>query len=110
MLNRDTILNAVDNQLESVEVPEWGGSVFVPVLSLDELSELSNVQKKTGNTNAMMAVQVIRDEHGKRVFKDEDATVLSGKPGSGKIILRILKKFNDVNGLSPESVNDAEKN
>lgn len=110
MLTKDAILNTNESPLYPVEVPEWSGAVYVPVLSLDGLDDLAKIQKRAGNTNALMAVQIIRDEQGNRVFTDDDAPVLSGKPGFGKIILRILKKFNDVNGLTEAAQEQVAKN
>lgn len=115
MLNRDEILNA-DNvsPMQPVEIPEWGGKFFVPVLSLDELDALSKVQKTAKqngvNENAMMAVQIIRDETGTRVFDDTDAPALAKKRGQGKIILRVLQKFNEANGLVAGAAENAQGN
>lgn len=107
MLNRESVLNASDAQLESVDAPELGGKAFVPVMSLDELDELAKFQKSAkangGNENAAMAVQIIRDDKGARVFQDADAPALAKKRGAGRAILRILKKFNQVNGLADDA-------
>lgn len=115
MLNRNEILDAENApQLEAVEIPEWSGTYYVPVLSLDELDELAKVQRaakqKGGNENAALAVQIIRDDTGTRVFDDADAPVLARKRGAGKIILRILKKFNEANGLTEGAAEQAAKN
>lgn len=108
MLDRDTILNVPDTPREVVEVPEWNGSVYVPVLSLAGLDELAKLQRKTENSNALMAVRIIQDEYGNRVFTDADAPALAQK--SGKAVLRILKKFNEVNGLAEGAAEQAAKN
>lgn len=108
MLTKDAILNTNDTPLHPVEVPEWGGCVYVPVLSLAELDELAKLQKATENSNALMAVRIIRDECGQRVFGEDDAPALAKK--SGKAILRVLKKFNDVNGLTDSAQDEVTKN
>lgn len=108
MLDRDAILNVADTNLEPVDVPEWNGNVYVPVLSLAELDELAKIQRKTDNANALMATRIIRNDTGERVFTDDDAPALAKK--SGKAILRVLKRFNDVNGLTDDAAENATKN
>lgn len=108
MLNKDSILAVNDTPLEAVDVPEWGGSVYVPVLSLSELDAMAKLQRNTDNANALMAVRVIRDERGSRIFTDDDAAALNKK--SGKVLLRILKKFNEANGFIEGAAEAAAKN
>lgn len=108
MLDRNTILDVADTPRESVEVPEWGGSVYVPVLSLAGLDELAKLQRQAENSNALMAVRIIQDEYGNRIFTDDDAPALARK--SGKAVLRILKKFNEVNGLNEDAAEQVAGN
>lgn len=111
MLNCDAILNANDTKQEPVAVPEWGEGevVFVPVLSLAELDELAKLQQnKTENNNALVACQVIRDENGNRIFTDDKAPALAKK--SGKVILRIIERFNEINGFADNAAENASKN
>jgi len=110
MLNRETILNANDCPLIPVDAPEWGGQVFVPVLSISDLESITATVKADGNDkgNAALAVQVIRDADGNRIFGDADAPLLAKK--SSKVILRVIGAFNDANGFTEQKVEQAAKN
>lgn len=108
MLDRSAILDVTDTPLVYVEVPEWSGAVNVPVVSLAELDDLAKAQKSADNSNALMAVRIIRDDAGDRIFTDDDAPVLAKK--SSKALFRILKRFNEVNGLTGSAQDDAAKN
>ena len=108
MLIKSDILNVSDTPLVPVEVPEWNGRVNVPVLSLAELDDLAKIQHAGGNSNALMAARIIRDSAGQRIFTDDDAPALARK--SGKAILRILQRFNEVNNLAEDAAESAAKN
>lgn len=108
MLSRESILSAADTRLEPVAVPEWGGTVYVPVLSLADLEALAKEQKARTFTTADMAVRVIRDESNQRVFTDADAGELGRK--SFRAINRVVSTFNAVNGLGADAAEQAEKN
>jgi len=87
-LTRDEILGADDLKTESVEVPEWGGTVLVRELTGAERDEWeASVVKTNGtkvtvdsrNMRAKLASLCIVDENGKRVFSEKDAIKLGAK-------------------------------
>lgn len=94
---RDQILNAKDTRLEPVDVPEWGCTVYVPVLSLEEMQESIEMEKASKNGFATTAVNAIRDAEGRRVFTIADVPALAKK--SMAAVSRINLKFNQINGL-----------
>ena len=101
-LTKDSILKADDQRLEPVQVPEWGGTVYVTSMTLAELRDL---QKHAGDPNdsrslAEMVVRVVRDDDGERVFSDGDAEAVSGK--SFRALSRIVATFNRINGLTDD--------
>ena len=114
MLNRDAILNADDLPRELIEVPEWGGSVYVRTLRGNERDnfEQSIVGKKQktslDNVRARFAVLTICDESGKRLFSDADAKALGDK--SAAALDRVFAVSQRLNGFSQEDQEDLAGN
>ena len=95
---RDTILAANDNRLEPVEVPEWGVTVYVPAVTIEDME---GFEKSEGpHAAARMAAFVIRDEKGERVFTDADAPALAKR--SMAAVNRIIAVFNRLNGFAED--------
>ena len=114
MLNREAILQTDDLPRELVQVPEWGGDVYVRTLTGTERDafEQSMVGKKSkmnlDNVRARFAVLTICDEAGKRLFADEDAKVLGDK--SAAALDRVFAVAQRLNGFSSEDAEDLAKN
>jgi hypothetical protein len=101
---KDKILAANDNRLEPVEVPEWGVTVFVPLVTLEDME---GFQKSDGpNAVARMAAFVIRDADGSRPFTDDDAPALAKK--SVAAVNRIVSAFNKLNGFGDDPAKNSE--
>jgi len=114
MLTRDSILQADDLPKESVEVPEWGGQVWVRTLSGTERDsfEQSMVNKKNkpnmDNVRARFAVLTICDEAGDRLFKAADADELGKK--SAAALDRVFAVAQRLNGFSDQDQKDIAGN
>ena len=113
MLKRDDILNAKDIDVQSVDVPEWGGEVGVKALTGTERDkfEQSILDGKKVNLNcirAKLCAAVICDDKGKRLFTDADIVQLGKK--SAKALNRVFEKAQEMNGLGPDDVEDLAKN
>ena len=113
MLNKDQILQAKDLPTETVEVPEWGGSVIVKTMTGTERDayESSIVKgKKVDMTNirAKLCAICIVDDNGERLFTDRDVVALSKK--SAKALDRIFDVAQKLNGLGKADVEELEKN
>jgi hypothetical protein len=113
MLTKDTILGASDLPTEEVPVPEWGGSVFVRTMSgmeRDAFEQSIVDSKKRGlvNVRARLAVQVVCDSTGARIFTDTDADALGKK--SGKALDRIFDVAQRLSGIGAKDVEELEKN
>lgn len=96
--------------MTAVEVPEWGLSVYVRTMTLGEMEALQtfvDASKDDANTTAVaeMAVRIICDENGERVFGDDDADEIRAK--SHKALTRIANAFTEVNGVDDEAVEKA---
>ena len=106
MLNRDEILKANDCPVTSVDVKEWGGEVYVRQMKIAEMESLNSLPQKDGQIDvAALGVRIILDNDGNRLFADEDADELREK--SFKALNTVVGVFNDINGLSDDSIESA---
>jgi hypothetical protein len=109
-LTKALILQAIDRKIVPVDVPEWGGTVYVRQLSVAESDMLrqtcSNMTPIMAAANAI-AVSLV-DEEGNRLFGDDEMRALEQK--NPKAVERIADVVAEINGWMPTSVKDAEKN
>jgi hypothetical protein len=116
MLSKELILGASDLPIEEVQVPEWAGVVYVKTLKgreRDAFEQSIIDAKKKGGTNlvnvrARLAVRVLTDDKGNRVFTDADADALGEK--SGKALDRIFDVAQRLSGIGAKEVAELEKN
>jgi hypothetical protein len=109
-LTRDQILNARDFNIKEVDVPEWGGSVYVRTVDCI-LSEKIEDLREGGGSAAMRAATMayaICDEDGNSIFENEDIEKLYKK--SAKAADRILIAFMELNNIKQEEVDEEVKN
>jgi hypothetical protein len=113
LLNRDQILDYDDLKTVDVEVPEWGGTVRLRMLTAKERDafEASTVETRgnkmkqnLANIRARLVSLCIVDESGKRVFESGDVARLGEK--SAAALQRLFNKCNELNGLTDEDVED----
>ena len=114
-LNAETILKADDSgKPEKVDVPEWGGFVYVRVMSGVERDRWELLITKgmdkasTANIRASLASFVCCDESGKRLFTDNQASNLGIK--SSVALDRIFEVAQRVNCLKDEDIKELEGN
>ena len=113
-LSRDDILSAEDGDLQPLEVPEWSGTVYVRSMTVAERDRLEasmfrpNGKINMKNISARTVVLCTCDETGKRLFTEKDADALGRK--SAAAVNRIFKVAQKLAGITPEAVEDAEKN
>lgn len=89
ILTADLILQADDLPRELVEVPEWGGEVYVRCLTAAERDdwESSVISLEKGgkaktdmrNLRAKLVARTVCDEKGERLFTDSQIQQLGGK-------------------------------
>lgn len=110
-LSADDILQLNDILIEAVDVPEWGGKVFVKGMTAAEADEYERRlvkvddkgRTKLGNLTNITAhylVQCIVDEDGKRMFKDSDAAALGRK--SSAALSRLYRVARRLSGGTEE--------
>ena len=109
-LSKDDILSATDAQVETVKVPEWGGTVYIRVMSGKELEELTeSFAEDNGTTQAervrglraRLAALTICNEKGERLFTNSDVEALQQK--NALVLDRIFTAAQKLNGISEDS-------
>ena len=92
VLSRDAIKKAQDWKLEKVEVPEWGGDVYLRTLSGTErdLFEDGYADQKMKNFRARFLALSLCDDNGERLYGDDEAAELGTK--SSVVLNRLFDK------------------
>jgi len=116
MLTKSQIFEKNDLPTEEVDVPEWGGSVFVRKFTSEDKDNFDIlIAKKSDedkidlhNLRAKLCVFTIVDEDGKCLFSEEDVEALGRK--SATAIERIFTVSQRLNNLGLEAVKEIEKN
>lgn len=113
-LTKAEILGADDLGREQVDVPEWGGHLWVRTLSGEEResfeTSMMTIDKKgkrelrIRNMRSGLVARAACTEDGVRIFTDDDIRALSGK--SAAALERVYVVAARLSGLSPE---DEEK-
>lgn len=110
-LARDAILAATDTKTESVDVPEWGGSVVVRSMTAgarDKFDSLVSATKGVGYSGVRLWVvlQCCVNDVGELLFKPEDEAALRLK--SSVVIERIFDVALRLSGIT--GAENLEKN
>lgn len=114
-LTRDQILDAKDFNTKEIDVPEWGGSVFIRVMSGSQRDAWeadvmkASEAKSFENMRAKLLARVLCDEKGDCLFNsDEDITALGAK--SGVVLQRLFEAATKLNAISKEAQDELVKN
>lgn len=114
LLTREAILGADDLKREPVEVPEWGGTVYIAMMTgaARDAWEQSLVDGKGGTNTANIRARLVAacavDEAGSRLFTEADAEALGRK--SSIALERCAKVAQRLNALSSADVESAKGN
>jgi hypothetical protein len=113
-LTKEQILKASDLKSETIEVPEWGGSVNIRTLTGAERDAFEQTMViKKGKTNlvnirARLCAVTIVDDAGNLVFDDKDIEDLGKK--SGAALDRVFAVAQRLNGFGDKDIEDLGKN
>lgn len=114
-LTREQILGAQDANAQEVEVPEWGGSVSIRVMSGTERDSWeadvmkASEAKSFENMRAKLLARVICDDKGDRLFPSADDVVALGNK-SGVALQRLFEAATKLNAISKEAQDELGKN
>ena len=109
-LTRDAVRDARDQQLERVDVPEWGGHVYVRSMTgadRDEFDALA-VRQEIRGMRVLVVERTACDEEGVRIFEDGDASWLAEK--NAAVLERIFEAGCRVSGIGSSEVDRLEGN
>ena len=113
ILTKEIILKADDLKKELVNVPEWGGDVYVRGMTGADRDkfEASIVQTRGKdqtlnmvNIRAKLASMTICDEKGNRIFTETDVKDLSNK--SAHALQRIFVVAQKLSGIGDDDVKE----
>ena len=116
-LNKQAILEVNDIEIEQVDVPEWGGHVFVKGMTGLERDtfEASIVQQRGKdarvnlvNIRAKLAAATICDAEGIRLFNDKDVKALGKK--SANALQRVFDVAQRLSGITEDDVDELADN
>jgi hypothetical protein len=110
-VNRESILSAKTIQTEAVEVPEYGGTVYLRGLNAaDRVAFFDSIDQETESPTRIGCKLIARcmvDADGTRLLTDDDAAALEAQ--DGKLIDRLANAANKVNGIGTEAEAAAAK-
>lgn len=118
-LSKDQILEANDLKTEQVDVPEWGGSVNVRMMSgadrttfrnsmVDVQPDGTRTPKPDADIETTLVLVTVVDDAGNRIFDDDDGDRLRLK--SAAAITRVANVAMRINGIGDQAEAAAEKN
>ncbi|ACC76152.1 hypothetical protein PPMP20_18995 [Paraburkholderia phymatum] len=118
ILSKADILGANDLESQTVDVPEWGGSVIVRAMTgaqrdaydaaLLRRNDEGKLEVDTLNMRAKLVLWTVVDEAGALLFTPDELDALAAK--SAGAIERIADAAARLNGLHRDAVADAAKN
>ncbi|MGH7206836.1 MAG: hypothetical protein ACREI2_11575 [Nitrospiraceae bacterium] len=104
-LSREQILaSRKDRKPVRLEVPEWGGEVYVRVLSAADQMAISEGLPPS-KVPIRILLHCLVDEGGERIFADGDQDELARE--DFPIILRVFSFVAKLNGLSTKELDEA---
>jgi len=116
-LTREQILTAQDLKKEKVEVPEWGGDLFVISLTGKERDKFEDsifqtkgkkLERNFANLRAKLVSLTACDENGKLLFTPADINALGEK--SAAALDRVFTISQKLSGLTKEDIDELVKN
>ena len=112
-LSREAILTAQDIQREYVEMPEWGGGVYVSTISARAGLEMAGSAEEDSQSRAVVGLGLLlarslTDEAGNLLFQEADIDFLMNK--SRAAIERLTTVALRLNNFGAGAVAEAEKN
>jgi hypothetical protein len=111
-LDAAAILAAQDLPLEQVEVPEWGGSVWLRPLTAGDAgqfqAEMAAAGTVPGDFRVRLVARCLVDSEGVRLFPDAEIPALAEK--NAEVVNRLYDRCAAMNGLAPGAVETAQGN
>ena len=104
-LTREQILGSrKDRKPARIDVPEWGGEVYIRVLSARDQMEMSE-DTKPQDMPITVILHCLVDENGERILQDDDFEALAQE--DFPVIMRVFSQAARLNGLSTKELDEA---
>jgi len=108
-LNATKIRDAVDIAPTEIEVPEWGGSLFVREMSVKERwdfqKKFAAETESDDRPELWLLINGTCDKDGKPIFADADREWLADK--SGRVVESVALEVLKANGLADDTLEEA---
>lgn len=110
-------IQAIDDltsKIVALDVPEWGGTVYLRPMEVGELDDYSNAVVRAKASGGLadfrshLVAKCLCDEHGNRLFTDAEVGILARK--NAVVMNRIYKACDDLNDISPRKVEEIAGN
>lgn len=114
LLNASAILACEDRPIERMEIPEWGGHIFVQGMSGAEKDAFEQAifrateKGKNPLTRARLVAYCAVDKDGKKLFTKEQVAQLAMK--SSAVLERIFSRAQELSGIREGDLQAAEEN
>lgn len=112
VLSKSAILSADDKKMVEQEVPEWGGSVMIRVMSGTERdrfeSEFVGGNKSVEMVRAKLVAKCLCDEDGNRLFSEQEIPQLGEK--SAAVLDKLFSVCMKHNRFTKSDVEDMAGN
>lgn len=111
-LTREQIVAINDVMITEIDVPEWGGSVYIKPLSVEQRDAFTDlVMNAEGKIDSKgfqvkMLLFALVNEQGNRIFTNEDEEFLNKK--STKVIDFLFKKVQQLSGMGDNAITEAK--
>ena len=109
-LSKQAILDVQDLKREEVQIPEWGGSVFVRMMTAGERdrfeAEFQAAKDGMKDLRAKLAQLVVTDAEGIALFTADEVAKLSAK--SAAALDRIFTVAIRLNKIGQQDIEDLE--
>jgi hypothetical protein len=108
-LTKEAILGCKDLKVQKIDIPEWGGEVFVRVMSGSQRDALeAELRKPTPSPmRGRVAAYTICDEAGELLFNEKDIPALEAKSYSA--LDRVLVAATALNEMTEASIEELKK-
>ncbi len=104
-LTREEILaSRKDRKPQLLKVPEWGGTVYIKHLTVQEQMSLAEVNERNEMPIAVLLAALV-DENETPIFTPDDASEL--RKDSFSVILRVFAEVGKLNGLTTKELDEA---
>lgn len=114
-LLKEDIINRDDRTLTKINVPEWGGHIYIRPLSgiervayEESVAALPKDEKNGIQVITRFLAMVLTDSKGDRLFSENDHNELAKKRWD--VIMRIFNKAGRINAIDEKSIDELEKN